>query len=188
MNLFSLVIVSSLISQGQLISPVEYGYQPPKDRPEPQYVESQGKRGGDNQLVNLKILAPTDHIAKTISTHPEFWIQINQQHLVQYSLINDERQQLWQGELLPESQSFALKYPNNSPPLKPGIYILAVAVGCPENCTGIRIAFEQVEPSMELKQDLENVKDIEEEIKILAKAGFWYDAQSKLMETKKKPK
>ena len=74
-----------------------------------------------------------------------------------------------------------LNYPTNLPPLKPGKYILAVAVGCPKNCVGIRIAFEKLDPSQALKQAIKEAKTIEQKVKILAQSGFWYDAQSLLL-------
>lgn len=164
----------------QYRTPEEAGYRPPSEDKERQSIEFQGKRGGTAKILKLKILAPSDHKGQTLKSHPEFWIDVETipESPIQFNLIaKKDAKSLWRGEIIPKSNLFALKYPENLPSLEPGVYILAVGYKCPQSCQSLRMAFNIVKDA-EMIQQLQEKTSVEEKIKFLAKRGFWFDAQS----------
>ncbi len=168
-----------------IVSPQSYEYKKPKKERENQVTRTQGKRGGEENKILMQILAPEDHVARTIKPNPEFWLHISEQPSspLRYNIIRDG-ETIWTGEIIPKSNLFRIKYPENLPPLTPGIYVLGVGLGCPENCSGVRIAFEIV-PNSNLQNVVKSTIEIQEKIKLFAKEGYWFDAQS-LIITKSK--
>ncbi|MGK7958577.1 MAG: DUF928 domain-containing protein [Crocosphaera sp.] len=159
-----------------LKTPEDYEYSSPKKK-ERQVVRSQGKRSS-GEIIELKILAPENHMGKTFQPHPKFWFQTSEKLTVplRFNLIKNGIT-IWSGEFIPNSKLFSVQYPKNLPPLSSGVYILGAGVGCPENCHGVRIAFE-VEQNETLQKVVRTNIITEEKIKLLAKEGYWFDAQS----------
>ena len=163
-------------------TPKDFGYTLPHEGNERQRTEFQGKRG-EEKPFSLKILAPNDHIGKTMERYPQFWIQVAPipKTPLQYNVMLNGTS-LWQGTLIPKSNLLSLKVPERLPPLSPGIYVLAVGHGCPQDCYVARIAFEVVEKDKMLAEKVSQAIDLEKKIKLLAEGGYWFEAQSYIVE------
>ena len=164
-------------------TPEDAGYKPPSDETQRQNIEFQGKRGGTEKILKLKVLAPSDHQGQTLKSRPEFWIDMESipQYPLQINLIAKKGAiSVWREDLNPKSNLFALKYPESLPPLEPGVYILAVGYKCPDSCQSLRMSFVIVEDENLIKE-LQNTISVEQKIKLLAEKGFWFDAQSLLI-------
>lgn len=172
------------ITNRQYRTPEDTGYQPPSEDKERQSIEFQGKRGGTEKILKLKVLAPSDHKGQTLKAHPEFWIELERlpESPLQFNLIaKKEAKSRWKGEVNPNANLFSLKYPRNLPPLEPGVYILAIGYKCPESCQSLRMAFAIVKDENLIKE-LQQKTSVEEKINLLAKRGFWFDAQSLIID------
>ncbi|EAZ88286.1 DUF928 domain-containing protein [Crocosphaera chwakensis] len=125
-------------------------------------------------------MAPSDHKGQTLKSYPEFWIDVETlpEYPLQINLIAKKgAKSVWREDINPKSNLFAVKYPENLPPLEPGVYILAVGYKCPESCQSLRMSFAIVKDE-NLTRLLQETISIEEKIKLLAEKGFWFDAQS----------
>lgn len=167
-------------SREAIQTPKDFGYESEEDNTDRQRTEFQGKRGEDKPF-SLEILVPRNHRAKTISSHPKFWLWIEPlpKKPIQYNLMHNSLSK-WDGEFTPTSNLQLLKFPENLPPLFPGVYILTVSYGCPKNCYVARIAFEVVEDKV-VEEKVSQV-NVQETIKLLSEEGYWIDAQSYLFE------
>ncbi len=171
---------NTIESREAIKTPKDFGYESEKEETDRQRREFQGKRGEDKPFA-LEIFVPRNHRAKTISSHPKFWLWIEPlpKKPIQYNLMHNSLSK-WDGEFTPTSNLQSLKFPENLPPLFPGVYILTVSYGCPQDCYVARIAFEVVEDKV-VEEKVKKV-NVQEKIKLLSEEGYWIDAQSYLFE------
>ncbi len=136
-------------------------------------------------LVNLTLLVPQSHFAKTTSEHPTFlwYLSANVSVPVKFTLSEPKvSKPIFEKQIENLKAGITqLEIPQNVPNLVPGRqYKWAVKLICNPNKPADDLVedspFDTVSSTPELKQQLANAKSDQEKAAIYAKAGLWYDA------------
>lgn len=187
------LLLSSLIHE--LVPPslaVVEGYKPP-DGGQQQRNESAGSRGCPTLLPKFRVLAPTQHIALTISEHPTFFLESlalsESPASIKLTLIAlDAEESLWKTEVIVRKTGLiSVPLPEDIAGLETGkIYALTVLSPCPGHRPSqgayVRLLLKRIAPSLELTQNLKQLPP-DQHSSVLARNGIWYDALKSAFES-----
>lgn len=164
---------------------ITQGYIPPPGRTRRARTEGAGSRGcNQTQPTTLKLLAPNNHVALTVSAHPTFfWYVSGTSSPIIFALVEPGvAKPIWQQQLKPNKAGIVqVKLPSNHSGLEVGKeYRWTVSLVCnqkrPSENTYAYAWIERVATTPKLQQQLATVTDKRELAKAYAQAGIWYDA------------
>lgn len=146
-------------------------------------VTASGARGCPGKAVDIKALAPKDHVGQTISSNPTilFYVASVPSEKAYFSLVdNNSPEPLYERELTVRQPGvLQVSIPKTVNLKQDRDYIWNLEVVCdrerPSQNWYSRGVFKKVAPPKQLSQQLKNT-DNYQKVKSLAKAGIWYDA------------
>lgn len=160
-------------------------YTPPPGRKRAQRTEGVGSRGGECQApVSLHLLAPSDHVAQTVTARPTFLVYVSKpKALIRYTLIEpgvlepiaDKRVQL------EEAGITKLEIPETAPELTIGKeYRWTVTIICnqerPSENIYAHTTLTRITKTSDLASKLATASTERSVALIYAESGVWYDA------------
>ncbi len=164
---------------------ITQGYVPPPGRTRRARTEGAGSRGCNQaNPITLKLLAPDNHVAATISAHPTFfWYVSATSSPMMFALVEQGvAKPVWQDQLQPPKAGIVqVKLPSNLSGLEVGKeYRWTVSLVCnqkrPSENTYAYAWIERVPITPKLQQKLAAVASKRELSLAYAQAGIWYDA------------
>ncbi|BAU13267.1 hypothetical protein LEP3755_38060 [Leptolyngbya sp. NIES-3755] len=193
LNLISLV-TSSLIVTLSTISftkvTLAQSIEPPAGLPAPQTTSSGGSRPSNRACVQssksipLTAIASRQSVGLTMHDRPTVWVYLppTQAKTLEFSLFDQNRKGIYQTTIETNNRTgyIAIALPSSAPALNQNQpYYWTVALVCNPNertsdwITGGWIQQQAINPA--LQQQL-NRATLIEQIRLIAKAGFWYEA------------
>jgi hypothetical protein len=153
-------------------------YVPSSDERYTQRTRTQASRSGNLDLgadIDFEIIAPSEFIGGTSLENPAFFLEIHSisQPIILEVIVESNGDALWSTELAVSERGTIPIEIDRSLPI--GRYILIVAYHCPEECGGLRMAFDRRALPSDLKARLDNL-DFREKAALLAERGFIFDA------------
>ncbi|MGH2415809.1 MAG: DUF928 domain-containing protein [Microcystaceae cyanobacterium] len=166
-------------------------YKPPTNRKQQQQAQSATTRGCGKESAQLRVLAPSDRVAVTVSAEPTFLIYVSRKpnYPLEISLTRPYvTQTLWKSTQIIEREGiFRVTLPE-SLKLEENIdYILTAALPCalnnPDSSVFVRVVFQKISLSdknrSQASSNLVGTQERQFDSKqgeFLAANGIWYDA------------
>lgn len=160
-------------------------YRPPTKLKRAIRTNGTGARGTCNQSGRIEVLplVPKEHVGQTVSKRPTFLAYVGGAKSVEFTLIEPGVvKPLIVQTVEPNAQGLVrVDLPETTPDLAVGKdYRWSVSVICNPNRRSNDVYaqswIQRVEPSTQLTQKVTRVESKQEQARIFAESGFWYDA------------
>lgn len=177
-NFFSLFLVFNFTLGFLPVNAQQKPYIPRSDERYTQRTRTQASRSGSSDLganLDFELLVPSEFIGGTSLEKPAFFLKIHDisQPTVLDVIVESQGDALWSTELaVSERGIFPIQVARQLPI---GRYVLIVVYDCPEECKGLRVAFDRRALPSDLKARLDRL-DFGERAALLAERGFTFDA------------